>query len=101
MDEKLNGENEFGPDYVTITDEDGVEYDFEVLGTVEEDGGDYIALCEADTPEDTEAIEIVLMRVIRNEDDTVDFESIDDEEEEDRVWAAFLDEVDADEDTDD
>ncbi len=88
---------EYGPDYVTLIDDDGVEYELEVLGTVEVDGNDYIALCDADVPDDTEALEISIMRVIRNEDDTVDFETIDDDDEIERAYAAFLDEIEDDE----
>ena len=88
---------DYGPDYITLIDEDGVEYEVEVLGTVEVGGSEYIALCDADTPDDCEALEINIMRVVRNEDDTVDFETIDDEDEIEQAYAAFLDEIEDDE----
>ena len=90
MDEK---NQDYGPDYLTLIDEDGMEYEVEVLGTVEVDGKDYIALCDADAPDDAEALEITIMQAVRNEDDTVDFVAVEDDDEIARAYAAFLDEI--------
>ncbi len=38
--------NEYGNDYVVLTDEDGREIEFEVLGSVEYDGLTYVGLIE-------------------------------------------------------
>ena len=93
-----NNEQDFGPDYLTLIDEEGVEYEVEVLGTVEVGGKDYIALCDAGLPDDAEALEITIMQAVRNEDDTVDFVAVEDEDEIERAYAAFLDEIEDDED---
>ena len=91
-------ENEYGPDYVTLQDEDGIEYELEVLGAVEVDGKDYMAFCDADTPDDSEALEIIIFRVEENEDGTLDYVGLEDDDELERVYAAFLDEATGDED---
>ena len=45
-------DTDFGRDFITITDEDGVEYELEILSTVEYMGALYYALAPADTDED-------------------------------------------------
>ena len=45
----------FGDDFITITDEDGVEYELEVLCSVEYQGSTYLGVCPAETEEDEEA----------------------------------------------
>ena len=39
----------FGSDYITITDEDGHEYELEVLNTLEYNGCNYLAVIPADS----------------------------------------------------
>ena len=36
--------DDYGPDIITISDEDGVEYELEVLARLEFEGTDYLAL---------------------------------------------------------
>ena len=36
-------DDQYGSDFITITDEDGTEYELEVLLTLEYNGGNYIA----------------------------------------------------------
>ena len=40
--------DEYGSDFITIVDEDGTEYELEVLTTVEYNGGSYMAVIPAD-----------------------------------------------------
>lgn len=87
MDEMNSG---FGPDFVTLVDEDGNEYQLEFLDSIELDGKSYLAFCEAGLPDDTEAIEVSIFRVETHEDDTEELVGIEDEEELERVYEAFL-----------
>ena len=41
--------DEYGSDFITITDEDGNEYELEVLSTVEYNGESYLAVIPADS----------------------------------------------------
>ena len=91
--EKDFAENEFGPDYVTLQDEDGTEYELEVLGSIEVDGVEYMAFCDADAPDDAEALEITIFRIEENEDGTLDYVGLDDDEELEKVYAAFLEDA--------
>ena len=44
----------FGDDFITITDEDGVEYELEVLCSVEYQGSTYLGVCPAGEDEEAE-----------------------------------------------
>lgn len=52
---------EFGSDFITITDEDGVEYELEVLSELEYDGKTYLAVIPAGSDEDEE-LEVSILR---------------------------------------
>ena len=56
-------DTEFGRDYITITDEDGVEYELEILSTVEYEGALYYALAPADADED-EDLEVSILKAV-------------------------------------
>ena len=51
---------DYGPDIISITDEDGVEYELEVLSSVTYKGVEYLALTPADAPEDAQRLEKLL-----------------------------------------
>jgi len=81
-------ENGFGPDFIVITDEEGKEYEIEHLDTIEIDGVEYMAFLDR-TNEDEENPEMVLFRVIEDNGEVL-FASIDDDDELERVDAAFI-----------
>ncbi|MBE6584801.1 MAG: DUF1292 domain-containing protein [Ruminococcaceae bacterium] len=78
--------------FCTMTDEEGNEIDFEVIGEAELDGTVYYAM-EPVGAEDAEdgVIEYVLLKKVTDEDGEDMFESIDDEAEFDKVAAYFDD----------
>lgn len=92
--------NDYGDDFVTLTDEDGKEYELEVLATVEYGGETYKALIPADASEDDEApLEVTILKLV--EEDGEEFlVTVDDEDEEEAVYELFL-EQDAEEDGED
>ncbi|HNX13778.1 MAG TPA: DUF1292 domain-containing protein [Oscillospiraceae bacterium] len=83
---------EYGNDFVTLTDEDGTEYEFEIIRELELDGEHYAALLpvcnddECDHDHDDEDVYIV--RVIEENGEEI-FEIIEDDAEFERVSAAF------------
>ena len=52
-------ENRYGSDYITISDEDGTEYELEVLSTLEYNGATYLAVIPADLEQLTPEVAIV------------------------------------------
>ena len=57
---------EYGSDYISITDEDGKEYELEVLAELEYNGSRYLALVPADADENSEDLEVASCAVEEN-----------------------------------
>ena len=78
--------------FCTLTDEDGTEIDFEVIGEAEIEGVEYFAM-EPVGAEDSDdgIIEYVLLKKDKDEDGEDVFVTIDDEAEFDKVAAYFDD----------
>lgn len=81
-------DQEFGDDLITITDEDGVEYELEILARLEYEGSDYIALAPAETDE-SEEVEVVIFKIVEEDGEEV-FEALDDEALIENVFNAFI-----------
>ncbi len=84
---------EYNPDIVTLCDDDGNEYTFEVLDAVETDESRYLALLPVhDDPQKLldDSGELVIVRV--NEEDGEEFfEEIEDDDEYETIADAFID----------
>jgi uncharacterized protein YrzB (UPF0473 family) len=67
-------------DLVTFTDEEGNEFDLEVIDYFEHNGKEYAVLVDADLPEDPEEdFEVCIMEIIVNEEeDMEEFVPVDD-----------------------
>ena len=76
-------------DIYTLTDEDGVEKQFQLLGSCEIDGHEYLALI----PLEEEGDEYVILKLEVDEDGEEVLVTIDDDEEFDRVADLFEDEL--------
>lgn len=101
MDKNLDemGEDEL-PVY-TLVDEDGKEYEFAQIGQTEIDGVTYLALIPANAEDsDEDPFEYIILKGQTNEDGEVDFVTIDDDEEFDRVADKFDDMFQSEEDYD-
>lgn len=80
---------EYGSDFITITDDEGNEFELEHLDTLEMDGETYMAFLPADMNEDDEDYGIILLKVIEENGEEL-FGSIDDEDELGRVYQKFM-----------
>ncbi len=59
---------DFGSDFITITDEDGVEYELEILSELDYQGAHYLAVVPAmDSEEEPEELEVSLLRADEEE----------------------------------
>jgi len=76
------------PEVVTLTDEDGVERDFRIIGSLEMDGNQYLAMTDAEGEED----EYVILKIVEENGEEV-LVTIDDDDEFDRVADAFDNEM--------
>ena len=92
---------EFGPDFITVTDEDGNEFELEHLDTLEHEGTIYMAFFPAaqgeqdengeivDIDVDDEEYGMVIMKVIEENGEEL-FSTLDSEEEEMTVYELFM-----------
>ena len=78
---------EFEQEIFTLTDEEGNESDFELIGNMEIDGVTYVALLPVEGTED----EYVILKVEVDENGDELLVTIDDDDEFDRVADAFED----------
>lgn len=84
--------DEYGTDIISLTDEDGTEYKFELLDRLETADGDYVALLPSyDDPKEMldDNGELVILKV-GEEDGEEYFENIEDDDEYDTVADAFI-----------
>ncbi|HCO63000.1 MAG TPA: DUF1292 domain-containing protein [Clostridiales bacterium] len=87
----------FGPDFVTVTDDDGNEFELEHLGTLEHNGQTYMAFVPADMDEEDEDYGMILLRVAEVDGESI-LEDIDDQKELDEIYEQFMSEIFAEED---
>ena len=89
-------DNDFGQDYITITDEDGKEYELEILSTVEYGGSLYYALAPADSDEGEE-LEVSILKAVEEDGEEI-LCAVEDEDELEAVYAILIDQLYEDED---
>ncbi len=85
--------NDYNPDLITLTDDDGKEFSFEVLDAIETDDGRYLAMLP--TYEDPKKMlddsgELVIVKVVE-EDGEEYYTEIEDDDEYETVADAFVD----------
>ena len=81
----------YGSDFITITDEDGKEYELEVLSTIEYDGSTYLALVPAGVEDDPEAeLEVSILKKVMEDGEEI-LVTVDDETELEEVYEVLMD----------
>ena len=89
---------EYGSDFITITDDEGNQYELEHLDTLEIDGVFYLAFLPADVDEDDERYGIIIMK--QETEDGESYLVVPKDEEMDFVYQRFMERLFADEDED-
>ena len=90
-DAEMNEENDL-PEIYTLTDEEGNELNFALLGTLEHEGEIYKALIPVDDEGNEESDEYVILKCGTDDDGEEILETIEDDEEFDRIADIFEDE---------
>lgn len=80
---------EFGSDFITIIDDDGAEFELEVLDTMDYNNQTFVAFLPADMDENDPDYGIIILRSVLDENGEELFESIDDEDELQNVYEHF------------
>ena len=84
--------DQFGSDFMTIVDEDGQEYELEILSTLEYNGYTYLAVIPAGA-EDGEELEVSILKSVEEEDGEATLCAIEDEEELETVYNMIMDQL--------
>ncbi len=83
---------EFGPDFISVTDEEGNEFELEHVDTIEYNGQIYMAFFPADTgEEDTEEEAGLIILKVVEADGEEQLSTLDSEEELEEVYDQFMD----------
>ena len=92
-------EDQYGSDFMTIVDEDGTEFELEVLTTLEYNGFTYLAVVPAvDADEDVD-LEVSILKNVEEDGEPI-LCAIEDEEELKAVYDLIMDELYAEEEED-
>ena len=83
--------NEYGSDFMTIIDEDGTEYELEVLSTLEYNGETYLAVAPANA-EEGEELEVSILKSVEEDGEPI-LCAIEDEEELESVYSLIMDQL--------
>lgn len=81
---------DYGSDFMTIVDEDGTEYELEVLSTLEYNGCTYLAVVPAGA-EDGADLEVSVLKSVEDEDGEPLLCAIEDDEELEAVYTLIMD----------
>lgn len=91
---------EYGPDFITLTDDEGNEFELEHLGTLNYNNTVYMSFVPADMDEDDEDFGLILLKVVEKDGEEL-LADIDDEEELNTVYEQFMETLFEDEDDED
>ena len=85
-------EDQYGSDFITIVDEDGTEYELEVLSTLEYNGETYMAVIPATLEGEPEQLEVSILKSTEEDGEPM-LTAIEDEEELKAVYDLIMDEL--------
>ena len=92
-------EDQYGSDFITIVDEDGTEYELEVLSTLEYDGNTYLAVIPAGENAEEFQMEVSILKSVEEDGEPI-LCAIEDEEELQAVYDLIMDSLYEEEDED-
>ena len=84
-------QNEYGSDFMTIVDEDGTEFELEVLSTLEYNGQTYMAVIPADG-EEHESLDVSILKSIEEDGEPI-LCAIEDDAELEAVYSLMMDAI--------
>ena len=82
--------DDYGSDFITIVDEDGTEYELEVLSTIEYNGAEYLAVVPAGAEDDE--LEVSILKNVDEDGESI-LCAIEDENELHAVYDLIMDQL--------
>lgn len=84
--------DQFGNDFISVTDDDGNEFELEHLDTLEYNGAIYMAFLPADMDENDDDYGMIILKVI-NENGEEILATVDDDQEMEAVYNTFMEQL--------
>ena len=84
---------DFGSDFMTIVDEDGQEYELEILSTLEYNGCTYLAVIPAGSEEPLQELEVSILKSVDDEAGEPLLCAIEDEDELEAVYSLIMEQL--------
>jgi uncharacterized protein YrzB (UPF0473 family) len=82
----------YGSDFMTIVDEDGQEYELEVLTSMEWNGASYLAVIPAGADEEEQSLEVSILKSVEEDGESI-LSAIEDDEELEAVYSLIMDQL--------
>lgn len=82
--------DEYGSDFITIVDEDGTEYELEVLNTLEYNGSTYLAVIPAGEDSEDGELEVSILKSVEEGEESI-LCAIEDDAELEAVYQLMMD----------
>lgn len=83
---------EYGSDYITITDDEGNEFELELLDTIEYNDEVYMSFLPADLDEKDENPEMIILKVIEENGEEI-LSTLDSDDELHAVYERFMEHI--------
>ena len=80
---------DYGSDFISITDDDGQEYELEVLSTLEYNGCTYMAVIPAEDSQDMLQLEVSILKSVEEDGESY-LNTIDDPQELEAVYDLIM-----------
>ena len=85
---------EYGDNIISISDDEGNDFELLVLDEADMNGVHYLALTEAKNPEEEENLEVIILKVIQDEESGEDLLStVDSDDELEAIYQIFEDQM--------
>lgn len=89
--------DEYGANFITVTDDEGNEFELEHLDTIELNGNTYLAFFPAESAEaedapDEEELGLIIMKVVQENGEEI-LSTLDSDEEAEAVYEAFMEDL--------
>ncbi len=82
--------DQYGSDFITIVDEDGTEFELEVLSSLDYNGCTYLAVIPAGSDEDEQDLEVSILKNVEEDGEPI-LCAIEDEQELESVYNLIMD----------
>ena len=85
-------EDQYGSDFITIVDEDGTEFELEVLTTLEYNGSSYMAVIPAGSDEEEADLEVSILKNVEEDGESI-LCAVEDDQELETVYNLIMDQL--------